>query len=353
MSIYTKKGDAGSTSLVGGVRVNKSDEQVETYGTIDELNSCISLASKTVQDSDNIALLESIQHQLFYLGAEIATAKENAIKTDQKIVEDSDIEQMEKAIDRCMSALPPVRSFILPGSSESGSRLHYARTIARRAERRLVSLAQLQTVRPVVLKYINRLSDFLYALARHEDQLNVNKKMINQIVNNYLEATTLSTQATSSSQTQDQQQRSEEPIMPPTMKLNFAHVHQMMKQAVDAAMKLAVPVVISVVDNNGHLIMTYRMPDALLVSTELAPKKAYTSVALKTATHQLSELVQPRNDLYQLESMCDGKIITFGGGIPLYSGKELLGAIGISGGTVAQDVDIALAAIKNLDLEEN
>lgn len=348
MSIYTKKGDAGTTSLVGGTRVNKSDLQVDAYGTIDELNSNIALATKAVKNERHVPLLESIQHQLFYLGAEVATADQSATKNNQRLIEAGDLESMERAIDQCMQALPPVKSFILPGSSEAGSRLHCARTIARRAERRLVEVSQQSNMRPIVLKYINRLSDFLYALARAEDDYATNENMIQTIVHNYCEA--VENGPNHNDQTNEINQEKSTMQMPEG--LNFIHVHQMMKQAVDASIELKVPVVISVVDANGHLIMTYRMPEALLVSTDLAPKKAYTSVALKCATHQLSDLIQPGTDLYQLETMCDGKIVTFGGGIPLYQQQQLVGAIGISGGTVKQDIEIALAAIKNLDLEE-
>ncbi|WED28694.1 cob(I)yrinic acid a,c-diamide adenosyltransferase [Vibrio sp. DW001] len=348
MSIYTKKGDAGMTSLVGGTRVNKSDLQVDAYGTIDELNSNIALATKAVKNKSHIQLLESIQHQLFYLGAEVATSDQSVIKSNQRLIETCDIESMERAIDQCMSALPPVNSFVLPGSSEAGSRLHCARTIARRAERRLVEVAQHSNIRPIVLKYVNRLSDFLYALARAEDDFYSNEQMIKTIVHSYCEAV----ESGPKHDNQHSQIYQERSIMPTPQNLNFMLVHQMIKQAVDTSIERKVPVVISVVDANGHLIITYRMPEALLVSTDLAPKKAYTSVALKCATHQLSDLIQPGTDLYQLETMCDGKIVTFGGGIPLYQQQQLVGAIGISGGTVKQDVEIALAAIKNLDLEE-
>jgi len=356
MSIYTKKGDSGTTSLIGGTRISKSDIQVDAYGAIDELNSSISLANKAVQINTNAVLLESIQHQLFYLGAEIATSKENAMKGTPRQIELTDIHAMECAIDRCMSALPPVQSFVLPGSSEAGSRLHCARTVARRSERRLVALSQRLPLRPMVLEYMNRLSDLLYALARSEDNHDVTETIIKTVVENYCEAASHSSEPLPSQDNhhgmKHRHVEKDTNTMASSNNLNFNHVHQIMQQAIKASLALNVPVVISIVDEVGHLIMTYRMPDALLLSTELAPKKAYTSVALKRATHQLSDLIQPGTDLYQLETMCDGKIVTFGGGIPLFRKQKLIGAIGISGGTVKQDVEIALCAIKNVELEE-
>jgi len=341
MSIYTKKGDAGTTSLVGGVRVEKSDLRVDCYGTIDELNAAVSFACKLVQDQDNAILLEAIQHQLFYLSAEVASIDGSHFKQNQIIIELKDIGNIEQAIDRCMSQLPAITSFVLPGTYEIGSRLHIARTITRRAERRLVTLAKESQLRPILLKYMNRLSDLFYALARFEDQLCYTNNVIEQVVEQYNQA--ISTQ---------KQCSKEQAVETDVSTLDFVRIHIIMQQAVAKAIELKVPVTISLIDQHTNLIMTYRMPEALLISTELAPKKAYTSVALKCATHQLSSIVQPGQDLYQLEASCQGKIVTFGGGLPLYYQHNIIGAIGISGGSVQQDIQIAQAAINNLNLEE-
>ncbi|MDG3085137.1 cob(I)yrinic acid a,c-diamide adenosyltransferase [Vibrio hannami] len=343
MAIYTKKGDAGQTSLIGGVRVSKSDERVDTYGTIDELNSCLSFAAKAVKDEYNRQLLEDIQHQLFYLGAEIADSG-NGKNKQERFVEIQDIEALEKAVDRCMSALPPVTSFVLPGATESGSRLHLARTIARRAERRLVELSQTTNVRSVALKYLNRMSDFLYAVSRLEDHIAYKEGIVKTVVEKYQQAVSDNSSKTSET---NMNTLKEDPSS-----LGFIRVHKMLQQAVDAALKINVPMVISVMDEHGHLIITYRMPDSLLASIELAPKKAYTAIALKCATHQLPGLIQPGSDLYQLEAISEGQLVTFGGGLPLYHNNKIIGAIGISGGSVEQDINIATAAIAGLELEE-
>lgn len=335
MSIYTKTGDKGTTTLFTGQRVNKSHPRVETYGTLDELNAVLSLCMQVVQRPENRQLLDAVQHQLFYFSAELASDGETATAVDRKTINDDHIHQLEQAVDRCMSALPPVHGFILPGNSEAGSRLHLARTLARRAERRLVELAEQVDVRPALLQYLNRLSDCLYALARDEDHQHQLEQIVKTVAARYRAAC--------------QNTKSAAPAVTP-MALSFKDVHQILKLTVASALELAVPVVIAVADHHGHMIMTYRMPEALLVSSELAPKKAWTAVAMKTPTHQLSATIQPGADLFQLEASLGGKIVTFGGGYPLWRHGQLVGGLGISGGSVEQDMHIAQAAIMALHL---
>ena len=351
MSIYTKTGDQGTTSLVGGVRVQKDDLRVDTYGTVDELNAALSLAAKAVQDAAHRRLLDALQYQLFYLGAELATSADTAPRhADQRLVTAEDIQAMEQAIDRAMAAVPAVHSFVLPGTSEAGSRLHMARTIARRAERRLVGLAGQVPVRPLLLQYLNRLSDCLYALARHEDQLAARSQIIDQVVARYLAAASTeqstTVAATVAAPTAAAGHADETPSAAP----DFKTLHRLLQQAMMAASQLQVPVVIAVVDRHGNPILTYRMPGALLASIELAPKKAYTAVALKAPTHQLAAAIQPGAPLFQLEASLGGKIVTFGGGYPLYRAGRIAGGLGISGGTVEQDMQIAEAAMVGLSL---
>ncbi|MFC0228403.1 cob(I)yrinic acid a,c-diamide adenosyltransferase [Serratia aquatilis] len=334
MSIYTKTGDKGTTALFTGQRVKKNHPRVETYGTLDELNATLSLCARVVQRRENQQLLEAVQHQLFYFSAELASEGEPTA-TAHKTLGDQHIQQLEQAVDRCMSALPPVHGFILPGNSEAGSRLHLARTLARRAERRLVELAEQVPVRQTLLQYLNRLSDCLYALARDEDHQHWLQQITKTVAARYL--------AASNSQCSPAPQST-------SAELAFADVHQLLKLTVASAIELAVPVVVAVADRHGNMIMTYRMPDTLLVSSELAPKKAWTAVAMKTPTHQLSAAVQPGADLFQLEASLGGKIVTFGGGYPLWRNGQLIGGLGISGGSVEQDMTIAQMAIEALHL---
>jgi cob(I)alamin adenosyltransferase len=172
MKIYTKTGDGGETGLFGGERVSKASSRVEAYGEIDELNSVLgvvrtstlgALASGGGPD-DFDALLATIQSRLFDLGAELANAKGKDLGIP--LVDDSDVEAMERAIDEAEKEVEPQKTFILPGGSRMAADLHVARCVCRRAERRLVALGQETEVRPVLVRYVNRLSDLLFTLAR-------------------------------------------------------------------------------------------------------------------------------------------------------------------------------------------
>ncbi|NLY86534.1 MAG: cob(I)yrinic acid a,c-diamide adenosyltransferase [Tissierellia bacterium] len=171
MKIYTKTGDRGSTSLFDNKRVPKDHIRVESYGTIDELNSFMGLAKNYVEDEEMYNLIENIQNKLFTVGAYLAT--EDPAKVKYHIVE-KDIEDLEKIIDTYMSKLKEVKGFIVPGSGKKSAYLHVARTICRRAERRIITLSQEVEINPLVIKYINRLSDCLYALARYSEVKEVN-----------------------------------------------------------------------------------------------------------------------------------------------------------------------------------
>ncbi|WP_249923032.1 GlcG/HbpS family heme-binding protein, partial [Escherichia coli] len=199
----------------------------------------------------------------------------------------------------------------------------------------LVELTTETTVRNVLLHYINRLSDCLYALARVEDNVAHQNLMIQEITKRYHEANHIPA------------------LKERTMPLTFQDLHQLIRSAAMRADELHIPVVISIVDANGTESVTWRMPDALLVSSELAPKKAWTAVAMKTATHKLADTVQPGAPLYGLESHMQGKVVTFGGGFPLWRDGKLLGGLGISGGSVEQDMDIAQSAMAAINVGVN
>ena len=140
MAIYTRTGDAGTTSLFTGQRVSKTHPRVEAYGTLDELNAALSLCACAAADENHRALLEAIQQQIFWFSAELASDSEQP-SPKQRYISSEEISALEAAIDRAMARVEPLHSFILPGRCEAASRLHFARTLARRAERRLVELA--------------------------------------------------------------------------------------------------------------------------------------------------------------------------------------------------------------------
>jgi cob(I)alamin adenosyltransferase len=164
VKIYTRGGDGGETSLFGGTRISKADPRVDAYGEVDELQAWIGAARANRLDADLDDLLVGIQRDLFALGAQLADPADRiAPRVTKASLENEAVERLEHAIDRLETELPPLTRFILAGGTPAGAMLHVARTVCRRAERRIVSLP---AVDAVLVRYINRLSDFLFVLAR-------------------------------------------------------------------------------------------------------------------------------------------------------------------------------------------
>lgn len=165
MKIYTKTGDQGITSLLGGVRVPKSDLRIDAYGTLDELNSYVGLLRDQEVNKKRSELLKTIQDRLFTIGADLATVpgKDKVKKPD---LHPEDVEVLEKEMDAMDTELPMLTAFILPGGHTSVSFCHLARTVCRRSERIVVELASQEPVAELVIQYLNRLSDFLFVLGR-------------------------------------------------------------------------------------------------------------------------------------------------------------------------------------------
>jgi cob(I)alamin adenosyltransferase len=165
VKIYTRTGDAGDTSYFDGTRVRKNDARLDTYGEVDELNAWLGLVRASHVDPALDAELDRIQRDLFALGAQLADpAGKLAPRVTKAVVADADVARLESLIDRLEEELPPLRRFILSGGIPAGAALHVARAVCRRAERRMVALTP--SVEPVLLQYINRLSDLLFVLAR-------------------------------------------------------------------------------------------------------------------------------------------------------------------------------------------
>lgn len=161
MKIYTRTGDNGTTSLPGGTRTTKTDERIEFYGVMDELNSYLGLLSSLMSEGPDKDFIAEIQIQLFRIGSIFAgTSTAETVTT-------SDIARLESEIDRIQSSLPPLHSFIIPGGTPSAATCHVCRAISRRAERRMLSMAEKYTIDSAVPAYMNRLSDYLFVLARN------------------------------------------------------------------------------------------------------------------------------------------------------------------------------------------
>ena len=166
MKIYTKTGDSGETSLFDNTRVSKADARVDAYGEVDEVNACLGAVRAAGVDDEIGALVEALQKDLFALGARLADPSSRiAGRVTKAVIGTSDVERLERTIDALEETLPPLRRFILPGGAPAGALLHLARTVCRRAERRVIGLGA-GAVDAILVVYLNRLSDLLFVMAR-------------------------------------------------------------------------------------------------------------------------------------------------------------------------------------------
>jgi len=164
MQIYTKTGDSGDTSLYDGKRVKKDDIRVESYGTVDELGSVLGFSRNFIDDKEIIKIIYKIQRELFDVAGELATIDRE--KFPEKI-QTGHVNYLEDVVDKYISKIEDMNAFIIPGTNKASGALHIARTICRRAERRILTLSREEYVNPILIKYVNRLSDTIYAIARY------------------------------------------------------------------------------------------------------------------------------------------------------------------------------------------
>lgn len=318
--VYTKTGDAGSTGLFGGSRIAKSDLLVEAYGTIDESSAVLGIAKAALKHKEMKDQLDAVQEDLFLAGAEVASDEKGKAKLIQKI-EASDVERLETWIDEYDRYLTPLRAFIHPGENLTSAYLHQARTVLRRAERQLIALAASRPVRPELLQYLNRVSDYCFTLARMVDQWD----QVEQIASAALKKAVW---------------------VPERMNLAFAK--ELIEAGISAAKQSGKDFVFAVCDDGGNMVSQARMDDALLASIEIARGKAYTAAALKMPTETVGQLAQPGGMLYGIENTHPGKLVLFGGGFPIFYQDRVIGALGVSGGTVEEDIAMAKAALSRI-----
>lgn len=323
-NLYTKTGDKGQTSLVGGSRVSKASLRVECYGTIDETNSMLGLAYAQTDRAYIRTAIHKIQGRLFALGAELASDQAGFATLKGTICEE-DVSFLENVVDTCTLTTGKQTHFVIPGVDPTSATLHVARTIVRRAERSIITLGETEGVREVVGRYVNRLSDAIYAMARLQEDL-VQQERLQEKVTVLVKEKLAENSATA-----------------PAFTLET--VQKMAQRAQVKATELGVPVVFSAVDQGGNLMLLQRMEGALLGSVDVSAGKAYTANAFKMPTHTLGEAAKPDGMLYGIQDATPGKIILFGGGFPYLIDGQVVGGIGISGGTVDEDMEIARYAM--------
>lgn len=164
--VYTRTGDQGETSIVGGIRVKKSCERLEAYGTVDELSSHLGLLASLLPQNNDRSMIIRIQKNLFVVCSNLATDQSRTTLPDTAKFPEGEIELLEQEVDKMMSLLPERHGFILPGGTQAAAQAHVCRTVCRRAERRIVALAEVAQVSPETQRYMNRLSDYLFVLAK-------------------------------------------------------------------------------------------------------------------------------------------------------------------------------------------
>lgn len=326
--VYTRGGDAGQTSLLGGVRVDKDDLRIEVYGTMDEGTSTLGLARATTKYDDLCRHIIDLQGELIPIMSEAAfVSGGKALKFELPRVQPSQVERLERLIDQYNEEWIQTGQFVRPGGSPASAALDMARAIFRRAERRLVSLNRQEAVNPHLIKYINRLSDLLYVLARIDEQ----RSLIETITRNL--PAELHTAVSPNGRQGD-----------PDMELTLQACDRLVEAGMQKAQEIGVPMVLAVVDQNGDVIEARRMDDALIVSVTLAPHKAYTAATVRLPTHELAKVAQPGQSLYGIDVNLP-KITLVGGGLPLRKDGKVVGAVGVSGGSVEQDVAVAQAMV--------
>jgi ATP:cob(I)alamin adenosyltransferase len=331
--IYTRGGDAGQTSLLGGVRIDKDDLRVEVYGTVDETTCALGLARSTSRYDDICQVIIAIQGDLIPIMSEIATLPGTQLKKGAvPHVQPEQVQHLEQVIDCYNAEWIQSGHFVRPGGTQASAALDMARATCRRAERRLISLGRSEEVNPELLKYLNRLSDLLYVLARIEEQ-----RPIVEMVKKQLES------ASAQIENRKTKDSGDKPMFE-TWTLALADCDRMMQAGIKKAEALGVPMVLCVADQNGDVIETRRMDGALIVSVTLAPFKAYTAAAAKMPTADLARYSQPGQSLFGIEANLP-KVTLVGGGIPLCKEGKTVGAVGVSGGSVEDDIAVAQAMV--------
>lgn len=321
MKVYTKTGDEGKTSLLSKERVFKDSLRVHAYGTVDEANAAMGLGKSLTDQRWAADIIHGIQEELILLNADLAT--DTLTDNSGCRITATQVERLEAIIDSLEQRRIPQPYFVTPGGTTASAAFDLARTIVRRAERCIVRLRRTETVPAPVALYLNRLSDLLYVLARCVEQ----EALIANVTTAVLQIL----------QSRKQFDGGKNAMLEKARKMVAA--------AEKKAVEIGVPMVIAVVDNGGHLVLQERMDQALLASVSIALNKAYSAVALKMSTEQAAGVAQPGQMLYGLNTTDGCRLVVFGGGIPIWDNGSLVGAIGVSGGSVDEDITVAKAGL--------
>lgn len=350
MNVYTKGGDKGTTSLVHTKNVSKSDDRIQLVGTIDELTSHIGLVKTMLSDGDTIHFLEKIQATLITVMAGVADPYNREYK-----INDDKTELLEEEIDRLEGLFDRPKKFILPGACRLSAEMDVARTVARRAERALAAVSVKFGTDTGTKKYMNRLADYLYVLARYTDAkeagIGANKETeAAPAISGTGQTAPAQVQALrgAAAMEQSREAAADEAVIQEVLKrmgiqgrITLESAKRLIEKIEQEANRRGKKAVIAICGPDGNPIAVHVMDGAFLVSFDVALKKAYTSVAVKMSTMELSKLAQPGGTFYGVDKMDGGKIVIFGGGVPIKAGDTIIGGLGVSGGTGEEDHSLA------------
>ena len=336
MSIYTANGDKGTTNLVHTKNVSKSDDRIQLVGTIDELSSHLGLIKTMMSEADDIRFIENIQRTLNAVCSGVADPFNREFRT-----EDDRTGQLEEEISRLEGLFHcPEEENILPGSSRLSAELDIARAVARRAERDLAAVSVKFGADNGAKKYMNRLSDYLYVMARYmetTEQPVQKKEEITPFGGKEAEpVAAVQTPMTDEAVIQEVLKR-----MGIQGRITLDGAKRLIDKIEQEAKRRGKNAVIAVCGPDGNPVAVHVMDGAFLVSFDVATKKAYTAVAVRMSTKELAVLAQPGGTFFGVDKMDNGKIVISGGGVPLKVGDTIIGGLGISGGTGEEDHSLA------------
>lgn len=355
MSIYTKSGDKGTTNLVHTKNVSKSDDRIQLEGSIDELTSHIGMVKTMVRDGDTIRFLEKIQENLARVTAGVADPYNREYK-----INDDKTQLLEEEIDRLTGLFNCPKDSVLPGACPLSAQIDVTRSVARRAERALAAVSVKFGTDSGSKKYMNRLADYLYVLARYAETARSGNELADdaqtapasakevQDTTGGTKAMTQSSLNAANTSGDTSSVSVDEAVIQAVLrrlgvsgKITLDGAKKLIEKIEQEALRRGKQAVIAVCGPDGNPIAVHVMDGAFLVSFDVALKKAYTSVAVKMSTMELATLAQPGGTFYGVDKMDGGRIVIFGGGVPLKSGDTIIGGLGISGGTGEEDHSLA------------
>lgn len=317
MSITTKTGDDGYTSLLNGKRVHKFDLRIELMGNMDELLSHLGLIKSEIKDSKFKEELEAIQENISKIMAQVAYGNSEKYNLNKEV-----LNNIETLITDYESMYIQENKFIVPGKNRISALMDVCRSIGRRVERNLVSVNRFYPVDEVSRIYLNRVSDYLYAGARYIDF----KEEITRQVKEYINKEGIEPMSNTSSN---------------NVSMNLKLAKRLLEAVEKKALEIGLPVVLAAANEWGNIIAVHFMDGALPGSYNIAVDKAYTSAALRMSTEELGKLSQDGQPLYGINNTNNNRIVVFGGGVPLKLNGTLIGGLGVSGGTAEQDSELA------------